>query len=468
MEALLAGNASSSHGTLFGENLDDLIVPTSTSSVDADANTETSHEASAIHDEGLESSALPTTLFSTETIENLTGSSDSLLSIFPPSIPGAHLTKVDIDSFRDNLLQRLPRMQIFAPLPPTFEIFSIVEAYLDDMNAFLPIFHPQSLRILCRRGMTKSKNPDPLWWACINAVLATTIQSRSTDEGFPKVSEFSWAFFKNAFSVYDHIITSEPSVLGLQVLLNMAAYIGRTSDLKLALLLSSTCVHMAQVLGLNTTIDAAEFTHEEAEQRRRLIWITFIIDTLMKTKAGEPLILNAESITVGMPDQAPADQLSCYKVSGTGQTVNLLNLMIEITIIRSGVYNHLKSSSICSPTTHDFIVSTQSRISTWTLALPIDYRPDGTVMVLDLSILVLHLAYYDCMAVFGTLINESTVSQQSNDKSMAGMSSLRQETVDIKDQRAHLGRSVIDLSRSCNAIPFVYLWLVYSSCAIEE
>jgi len=353
-------------------------------------------------------------------------------------------------------------MQAFTPMPHTMEIFTIVEIYLEETNAFLPIFHPRSLRLLCQRGAMR-ESPDPLWWTCMNVILATTTQSRSTDDAFSKVSEFSWAFFKNAFSVYDDIITSEPSILGLQVLLAMVIFVGRTSDLKLALLLSSTCVHKARALGLNDQSQVSGVSHEETQQRMRLIWITFILDTVMRTKAGQPLILRAEDITTGAPEQSPADQLGCYNIPGTDQTVNVLNLMIQITVIRSSVYNYLKTSTpetLYSSTTQDYIASIQSQISIWTEALPIDYRPEGTSMTLDLSILVLHLAYYDCVALVCTLIHKSAASQESVTVDSAGSPSLRAESIETQKQRAHLSRCILDLSRSCDAIPFVYLWSV--------
>lgn len=298
-------------------------------------------------------------------------------------------------------------------------------------------------------------------------ILATTTQSRSTDDGFSKVSEFSWAFFKNAFSVYDDIITSEPSILGLQVLLAMVIFVGRTSDLKLALLLSSTCVHKARALGLNDQSQVSGSSHEETQQRMRLIWITFILDTVIRTKAGQPLILRAEDIAIGTPEQSPADQLGCYKIPGTHQTVNVLILMIQITVIRSSVYNFLKTStpkSLHVPTTRDYIASIQSQISIWTETIPSDHRPEGTSMTLNLSILVLHLAYYDCVALICTLIQNSAASQESIMVGLAESPSLRAGSTETQNQRAHLSRCILDLSRSCDAIPFVYLWSVSPGC----
>ena len=82
-------------------------------------------------------------------------------------------------------------------------------------------------------------------------------------------------------------------------------------------------------------------------------------------------------------------------------------------------------------------------------------------MALDLSIVVLHLAYYDCVALVCTLIDESVDLQESIAVDLAGPLSLRPESIETRDQRAHLSRYVMNLSRSCDAIPFVYLWSVY-------
>ncbi|THW51712.1 hypothetical protein D6D22_00707 [Aureobasidium pullulans] len=211
------------------------------------------------------------------------------------------------------------------------------------------------------------------------------MQSRSTDDGFQKVSEFSWAFFKNAFSVYDDIMSSEPSILGLQVLLAMAAYLGRTTDLRMAMLLSSTCVHMARLLGLDKESHIVGMPQAESEQRKRLIWIVFVLDAFIRIKANQPLILSAGCIEAGIPDQAPTDRLGYFKISGTEQSVNVFDLMIKITAIRSEIYSYLNISTqqaLRSPEAQDFIISMQGRVSTWTMELPIDYRPEGTIMFL--------------------------------------------------------------------------------------
>ncbi|THY91448.1 hypothetical protein D6C92_06273 [Aureobasidium pullulans] len=425
MEALLVANARQSRASKSGEAADGLPMPAPTLSTDGNGISDANHQALATDNE-----TWPSPIYTMEPVQRLVNNKDSLLSGLPPSIPGAHVTKEDVDALRDNLVQRLPRMQTFMVLPPTYEIFSMVEIYLDDMNAFLPIFHPPSLRMLCRRGMMKSDKSDPLWWACINVIIATTMQSRSTDDGFQKVSEFSWAFFKNAFSVYDDIMSSEPSILGLQVLLAMAAYLGRTTDLRMAMLLSSTCVHMARLLGLDKESHIVGMPQAESEQRKRLIWIVFVLDAFIRIKADQPLILSAGSIEAGIPDQAPTDRLGYFKISGTEQSVNVFDLMIKITAIRSEIYSYLaisKKQALRSPEAQDFILSMQGRVSTWTMELPIDYRPEGTIMVLDLSILILHLTYYDCVTRLRTLVEQSTVPQDSNQ-------------IGTEEQRAHIAR----------------------------
>ncbi|CAD0028709.1 unnamed protein product [Aureobasidium pullulans] len=327
MEALLVANARQSRASKSGEAADGLPMPAPTLSTDGNGISDADHHALATDNETWASPS-----HTMEPVQKPVNNEESLLSGLPPSIPGAHVTKEDVDALRDNLVQRLPRMQTFMVLPPTYEVFSM---------------------------------------------------SRSTDDGFQKVSEFSWAFFKNAFSVYDDIMSSEPSILGLQVLLAMAAYLGRTTDLRMAMLLSSTCVHMARLLGLDKESHIVGMPQAESEQRKRLIWIVFVLDAFIRIKADQPLILSAGSIEASIPDQAPTDRLGYFKISGTEQSVNVFDLMIKITAIRSEIYSYLNISTkeaLRSPKAQDFILSVQGRISTWTMELPIDYRPEGTIM----------------------------------------------------------------------------------------
>jgi len=209
METLLVANTPTSRENTSGRATIDRSGPVTSPSPDVHVNIVGQPGEGLSNDEACESSA-PATTSSTQAPQ-FTVNNESLLSSLPPSLPGSHITKAYMDHLRNDSFQRLSRMQAFTPMPHTVEIFTIVEIYLEETNAFLPIFHPRSLRLLCQRG-AMSERPDPLWWACMNVILATTTQSRSTDGGFSKVSEFSWAFFKNAFSVYDDIMTPEPSI----------------------------------------------------------------------------------------------------------------------------------------------------------------------------------------------------------------------------------------------------------------
>lgn len=211
------------------------------------------------------------------------------------------------------------------------------------------------------------------------------------------------------------------------------------------------------VLDLDKQIETAEVSHEEAVQRSRLIWITFTLDTLIRIKAGQPLVLSPESITIGLPENSTADRLGCYQIPGTNQDVNLFNLMVQITVMRSRVYSCSFAptlETLSTSSTQEFIASIHSRISAWTEELPKDYRPGGTIMVQEFPMLVLYLTYYDCMDLVCTLIKQSNVPEGPASTDTTGMLF----SMDLKEQRSHSSRSVLDLSRSCNAIPFVYLW----------
>lgn len=366
----------------------------------------------------------------------------------PPSFLGAGLTGHEVNALRDAVSDRRASRYIFAPMLPISELARMIETFLEDFNSTFPIFHAQSLMILCHRKVQEpSDSVDPAWWACMNAIIAIVTQSKATNSAFRKVSEFSWSFFKNAFSVFEEIIAMEPSILAVQAILTMASFLNRTTDLKTAILLTSTVVRMIQIMGLHKEEPNTKLSLVEAEQRRRVVWAAFLLDTTLSVKAGQPLALDVTCIRLSLPDENSIDDIGSLDAHDVVANAKIFRLRIQLAIIYSKVHKHLLNG----PFTQDECLDLWKDLVAWEGSVPITIRPDCNLHLKpstqDQPVLLLHLAYYDCISLLHTatdLYNSQLITQFPQ--------------VYFTHSRAKVARASLGMIACMDLAPFVDIW----------
>ncbi|KAM5357235.1 hypothetical protein ACJZ2D_016476 [Fusarium nematophilum] len=293
------------------------------------------------------------------------------------------------------------------------QLAALIQCFLNDINTLMPLFERSSLLELCAGKLPQNGDDcDHAWWASLNALIAMTLQVRAVDGDFKSIAEFSWGYFRNAFSVYPSLMMKEPKVSSVQALLLMAMFMSGSTDAQTMKLLLSSAVRMIQIIRLqrSTPVVAAGFGNDET---RRIFWVAFLLDTVA-TYSELPSILFEDDLDIHLQHEFP---------NPTGNML-IFKLRIEVAIIESQVRKclSLQSASGASPLTLRELLTLRAKMETWLHKTPSDIRPRcnavGAPMPSDLGIIMLHCAYYRCAGMVARALESSIYSSPVNTISM--------------------------------------------------
>ena len=260
--------------------------------------------------------------------------------------PGIHLPDSRVKELRRTIFDGQSQRRLFISLPPKAEILLLFETFLDEFSMSLPLFHRQSLMATCQHHFPEDRHSaESGWWACLNTIIALTTQSKAVNSAFRQVSEFSWSLFKNAFSVFEELVASEPSILNVQAILMMAAFMSRSTDSKTTAFITCTAVRMMHVIGLHGEDPQDRLSPIEAEQRRRIFWTAYLLDKSSSVYPQLPPLVDNEQFCPNLPSECPPDGLGNVQASTPAATVNIFRLRIELAIIEAQAQKQLFSSA---------------------------------------------------------------------------------------------------------------------------
>ncbi|PVH68335.1 hypothetical protein DL98DRAFT_219936 [Cadophora sp. DSE1049] len=384
----------------------------------------------------------------------------------PPNFLGPSITEYEFNALRHTVSDRLPGRYMFAPMVPISELARMIEVFLEDFNSTFPIFHDRSLMLLChRKSQEPSTSVDPAWWACINAIIAMVTQSRATNSAFRKVSEISWGYFKNAFSVFEEIIAMEPSILAVQAILTMASFLNRTTDLKTAILLTSTMMRTIQLMELHEEDSSTKPSLVEAEQRRRVVWAAFLLDTTLSVKAGQPLTLDVAGIRLRLPDENSIEDIGSLNTPDVVKHAKIFGLRVRLAIVYSKAHKLLLNGHFVQ----DECLDLWKDLEAWEGSVPKTIRPECDLhpkpSTQDQSVLLLHLAYYECISLMHTVTD-------LYDTRPTGVTRLLEQPAPLSTDfpllcfthsRAKVARATLGMIACMDLAPFVDVWVALQS-----
>jgi hypothetical protein len=307
---------------------------------------------------------------------------------------------------------------------------------------------------------------DPAWWACLNTVIAIAIQLKAINSAFRKVSEFSWGFFKNAFSVFEELASTDPSILAIQATLAMATFMSGTTDLRTTVLLTSTAIRMIQIIGLHRENADDKLSALEAEQRRRIFWIAYLLDTSSSINSGLPPAL-AEDFEVSLPSEDSPDGLGNLNVSKAIGIVNIFRLRIQLVIIESKVHKRLfgmDGARIAGQYVQNQVPEFYYELKDWKEKVPIEiqpnYNPQAVVGINNLPVLMLHFAFYNCVGMIHRAAELHGYQKTRNNTTLeqAAASASDYRLVSSSELCAEAARATLRLLRYMESVPFVDLW----------
>ncbi|KAL5331330.1 hypothetical protein ACEPPN_000860 [Leptodophora sp. 'Broadleaf-Isolate-01'] len=357
--------------------------------------------------------------------------------------------------------------QDFIPMFPKAEILPLVEEYFDEVNALFPLFQKQSFMDMCQNKFpVDSESEGPAWWACLNTVIAMGIRLKATNRGFRKVSEVSWGFFKNAFSVYQQLIATESGVLSVQAVLAMAIFSSGTTDTKMTAVLSSTASRMIYMMGLHQENPENNFDPAEADERRRVFWIAYLIDRGISINSGLPFTIENGSFEVAFPREI-LPGFENLPLSNETEDTTVFRLRIQLAIIESKLQKYLSSRSslrFAGQISLDQILQVHHELDTWKRNVSVEIQPtydtDAVAGTGNLSVLMLHLAFYHCVGTVHRAILHQISLMRHNLSPLEAPTSLllQSQLVSSTTICAQVARATLRLVQHMAYLPFADLW----------
>lgn len=259
---------------------------------------------------------------------------------------------------------------------------------------------------LVRRHYTRDPYEGSGWWASLNVALAIAHRLRIMSNLIPREEDKQgWGYLKNAMGVLTELTMRNTDLLSVQALLGMALYLLGTPNPQPSFFLVAAAIRLSHSIGLHKKGSAFGLNAAEMEQRKRVFWIAYIMDKDICLRSGRPPAQDDDDMTVELPNEDPPDNVGSIPLADGKGKANLFRLMCTFAIIESKVYKLLysaKASKQSDGLLLNAIGELDKELEDWKDGIPLDFRPEYEIKAshapLVLHIVVLHFAYYNCLA----------------------------------------------------------------------
>lgn len=294
--------------------------------------------------------------------------------------------------------------RVFKPLPPKDEALSLFKDFFENFNCMFPLYHEPTFMHLVDKQYSRDPYEGSGWWASINVVLALAYRIRVMSNVVPQEDDQkAWLYLKNAMGVLTELTLRNTDLLSVQALLGMAMFLCGTPNPQPSFFLISAAIRQSHSIGLHKRGSAFNLNSVEAEQRKRVFWIGYMLDKDTCLRSGRPPAQDDDDMNVDLPSTDPPDNIGNIPLEGGGK-VNLFRLMCEFAIISSKVYRRLYSVQASRQTDGELlntIGELDKELEVWKDSIPMDFRPEHEIKTshapLILHIVVLHFSYYNCL-----------------------------------------------------------------------
>ncbi|PWY79896.1 C6 transcription factor [Aspergillus eucalypticola CBS 122712] len=240
------------------------------------------------------------------------------------------------DAWRPEVFHDLFASQVFKPLPPRAEVFTLLRDYFRTVNRLFPLYDESSFMQLVEWQYTQQTCDDAARWASINIILSLAYEYRfSNCQKSEKDRERAWLYYKNAMSVFAELSLRRTDLLSVQALLGMAFFLRGNSGTQSALPIITAAMRICQRMGLHRNIPRPYLTPKEQEQRRRVFWIAYILDQSACVRSGSAPAQHFEDFDVDFP----VDHIHDPFVKA--RDGSFFRHLCQLTVIKSRVFSKL-------------------------------------------------------------------------------------------------------------------------------
>lgn len=268
------------------------------------------------------------------------------------------------------------------PLPPEDLVYDCVDVYSYGFNCGIPLFHPTHLRFLLDGWFLHKESPDEATWAVINVMIALSHRHSHPRTTIGDDSLASTAIDR-AQSAMTSLVYRDKDAKGLQVLLGLTMLFLSSAHPHPACIFIASAVKLVHRLGLHTQKTYGRLERDEADQRQRLFWITYILDREISMLTMEPYLIQDRDVDVSSVVQPGLWELTWTLGSdrpfGNPPRTTYLNLRIELARFQGEVCDQLYSVRAPpegSPERQDASSRLYTALTSWENGIPLDLRLD--------------------------------------------------------------------------------------------
>ncbi|KAG0640446.1 fungal-specific transcription factor domain-containing protein [Tuber brumale] len=362
------------------------------------------------------------------------------------------------------------------PLPSRELAAILVQDFFQNFNTMFPLFHRPTFEHLFEKQYSDDPPNHSGWYGAFNMLLAISFRLRITHATEPdeehSVSHVqkSWLYFQNAATVLTELLLKNTDLLSIQAILGMALYLQGTANPQPSYFLIAAAVRISNSIGMHRRGNSFGLNQVEVEQRRRVFWITYLLDKDMALRSGRPPCINDDDISVELPDEDPADGVGNVPLRVGKGKVNLFRLMSSFAVIQSKVYMQLYSAKAAKQSDGELlntIGDLDKELEEWKETVPADYRPENEISMdngpLVLHLVMLHFAYYNCLTTIHRMsIHHGYWTSRLSNYAIAGLSArpLNPRVFSSAALCVSAARASIHLIKYINKHDYPCIWLI--------
>ncbi|KAJ5307625.1 hypothetical protein N7476_008281 [Penicillium atrosanguineum] len=304
------------------------------------------------------------------------------------------------NQWRPDVFHDLFASQVYKPLPPRSEVFSLMKDFFRTANRLFPIYHEASFMKMVEWQYTQQTCDDAARWASINMVICLAYEYRISNGPKPeKDREKARFYFKNAMSVFTDLALRRTDLLSVQALLNMAFFLRGNSGTQYSLPLITAAMRSCQRMGLHRNIARPDLSSAQREQRRRVFWVAFTIDQSTCLRVGNAPSQHPDDFDVPLPEEIEDD-----RISGSPSNIEFFRQLCRMSVIKSRIFCGLYSAkAMLKPTREIYqtVKELHAELEDWKKDYPMNddfkIQVGGSDFLFGFASIGLHFTYYNAL-----------------------------------------------------------------------
>ncbi|KAJ6438845.1 3-hydroxybenzoate 6-hydroxylase [Purpureocillium lavendulum] len=188
-------------------------------------------------------------------------------------------------------------------------------------------------------------------YACINALLASTMLCKVTNDYPEAYTRPVWGLFKNAFALFPGLLLQEPSLQACEALIAMILFAQGTADARATVQLVTALARVVQDLGIDRHQRDSCLDVDEADRARRILWIAYLFSADMADRFALPSPFGTRCVAIDECLPSADGRLLSHRGSLLQDDLAPLEVVlrrrVELGAIQLRVQRALRDADVC-------------------------------------------------------------------------------------------------------------------------